>query len=225
MVSFLASVRQSVLSSRRTQVIPQDYLQALHEHHLTLSALILHLDPPVLPEKSQPPLTAEIAEIDGQSVFFPTFKPILDEKPAGQSNAYIPNHFPTLPGSHTYKATEDSTKRETDPRKIRERATEEGRLGEEALRRLVGTGSQLGDSDSIATKRKAEDLRKRRNELWRKTMDAVARETGPMPGLARDISGDAMETLSNSPFALPERQRLTSAVNAEKSYWRKGARP
>ena len=223
MVNFLVSVRKSMLSSRRSQTIPQDYLQALHENHITLSALILHLDPPVPPEKSQPLLASESALEEGQSAFFPSFKPILDAKPNSQSSPYIPRHFPTLPGEHTYRTTWDEVTREKDPRKIRERATEEGRLGEEALRRLVGTGTRRTEKGG-SMRQNTEDLRKRRKELWESTMDALTQDTGVLPDSSHNINGGAIENLLTSPFASPKKQHLTSAVNAEKTYWRKGSR-
>ena len=224
MVNFVASVRKSMLSSRRTQTIPQDYLQALYEHHLTLSSLIRHLDPPVSPEKSQPLLASEPTPEAGQIVFFPSFKPIWDSKPNSQSSAYIPRHFPTLPGEHTFRKTWDAVNREKDPRKIRERATEESRLGEEALRRLVGTGSQQWEKDGGPKRQSAADLRKRRKELWESTMDALAEETGGVPDSSHDTNSGIMDNISTFPSASPKKQRPASAVNAEKAYWRRGAR-
>ena len=46
--------------------------------------------------------------------------------------------LPPLPSAHTYKDTAVFPQRETDTRRIRELATEEGKLGEQALRRLAG---------------------------------------------------------------------------------------
>lgn len=214
-----------MLSSRRTEAIPQDYLQALHEHHLTLSTLVLHLDPPVPPEKSQPPLAYNRTIDDGQSDFFPSFKPVLDARTNRKSSAYIPRHFPTLPGEHTFRTTWDEVNREKDPRKIRERATEEGRLGEEALRRLVGTGAQRAEMDRDPTRQNMGNLRNRRKELWKNTMDALTQDTGAMPDSLRDTNRGSVENSSTSPVTSPKPQRLTSAVNAEKSYWRKSSRP
>lgn len=45
--------------------------------------------------------------------------------------------LPPLPSAHTYKNSAVYTARETDSRKIREMATEEGKLGEQALRKLA----------------------------------------------------------------------------------------
>lgn len=223
MVNFLTSVRKSMLSSRRTQAIPQDFLEALHEHHLTLSSLVLHLDPPVPPEKSQPPLASESSLDHERSVFFASFKPILDAKPGSESSLYIPRHFPALPGDHTFRTTWDEVIREKDPRKIRERATEEGRLGEEALRRLVGTGTQRAEKDGRPTKQNTADLCKRRKVLWKSTMDAFTQETGAMPD-SRDTTRGIMENLSTPPFTSQNKQRLALAVNAEEGYWRKSSR-
>lgn len=50
---------------------------------------------------------------------------------------HIPPHFPQFPSLHTYRHTPVYPERELDVRKIRERATEDGRHGEEALRKLV----------------------------------------------------------------------------------------
>lgn len=46
--------------------------------------------------------------------------------------------LPPLPSAHTYRDTAVYPHRETDARKIRELATEEGKLGEQALRKLAG---------------------------------------------------------------------------------------
>lgn len=49
-----------------------------------------------------------------------------------------PSFLPPLPSAHTYKTTAVFPIRETDSRRIRELATEEGKLGEQALRKLAG---------------------------------------------------------------------------------------
>lgn len=49
-----------------------------------------------------------------------------------------PGFLPPLPSAHTYKNSSVLPMRELDSRKIRELATEEGKLGEQALRKLAG---------------------------------------------------------------------------------------
>ena len=64
--------------------------------------------------------------------------PELDGEAQRKKEKFIPSSLPTLPSTHTYKATPVFPGRETDPRRIRELATEEGKLGEQALRNLAG---------------------------------------------------------------------------------------
>jgi len=64
--------------------------------------------------------------------------PGLDGKADKKKDRYIPSHLPPFPSQHTYKDTPVFPDREVDPRRIRELATEEGKLGEEALRKLAG---------------------------------------------------------------------------------------
>lgn len=49
-----------------------------------------------------------------------------------------PSFLPPLPSAHTYRGSAVFPIRETDSRRIRELATEEGKLGEQALRKLAG---------------------------------------------------------------------------------------
>ena len=49
-----------------------------------------------------------------------------------------PGFLPPLPSAHTYKSSSVLPVREVDSRRIRELATEEGKLGEQALRKLAG---------------------------------------------------------------------------------------
>jgi len=65
------------------------------------------------------------------------FGPGLDSR-AEQRDVFIPSTLPPLPSQHTYKTTAVFLTREKDPRRLREIATEEGKLGEQALRKLAG---------------------------------------------------------------------------------------
>lgn len=63
-------------------------------------------------------------------------------------NLYSSNikSLPPLPSAHTYKTTPVIDQRETDTRRIRELATEEGKLGEAALRKLAAASNSGGES-------------------------------------------------------------------------------
>ncbi|OLL22048.1 Transcription initiation factor TFIID subunit 8 [Neolecta irregularis DAH-3] len=50
---------------------------------------------------------------------------------------FIPTHMPQFPAKHTYLSTPVYSKRQTAPRFIREKATEQARLAEEALRKFL----------------------------------------------------------------------------------------
>lgn len=171
MAHYLADVRQSMLSCRRTQPIPQDFLQALHTHQLSLRSLLPHLNPPVPASRSQFSLQPTPAQEDEQQQLR-FLGPLLNDAPNEQVKNHVPKHFPALPSKHTYKATPEFPEREQDPRKVRERATEEGRLGEEALRRLVSAGTRHPAHD-VHQRSRSKSLRARRDQMWLETMEAV----------------------------------------------------
>ncbi len=223
MAHYLADVRQSMLSCRRTTPTPQDFLQALHTHQLSLRCLLPHLDPPVPPEKSQFPIQSETPQEDEHQQLR-SLGPILNGELNEQAKGYVPKHFPDFPSRHTYKATDEFPNREFDPRKVRERATEEGRLGEEALRRLVGAGSGHPAHESRQSQG-SKSMRAKRDQMFLETMAAVT-----------EGAADAMDIDEGSGYLDKGKQkegdmtsssfgsgRLHSAVNAEKRYWRKPA--
>lgn len=220
MAHFLADVRRSMLSSRRTQAIPQDFLQSLHTHQLSLRALIPHLDPPVSPSRSQFSLDAK-EEQHELSFSGPPLIGISD----AQSRSYIPQHFPAFPSTHTYKATPEISERERDPRKIRELAMEEGRVGEEALRRFLCAGSDRIYAAGSKTASVSMSIRSRRDELWKETMLATASESSVRSETIYDHggSGDKLKEKALGNTAIGK-GHLSSAVNSDRRYWRRSVR-
>lgn len=223
MAHYLADVRQSMLSCRRTQAIPQDFLQALHTHQLSLRSLLPHLDPPVNPSRTQFPLQMDIAQgNDEHHLRF--LGPLLNADPNEKLRAFVPKHFPELPSKHTYKATPEYAQHEQDPRKVREKATEEGRLGEEALRRLVGAGASKPANEPQHV-RKLQNARVARDQLWIETMQAITQETHD--GMDLDTEAGIGKGKQKEGDPPPVQSfgygRVGSAVNAEKRYWRKPA--
>lgn len=223
MAHYLADVRQSMLSSRRTGPIPHDFLQALHTHQLSLRSLIPHLDPPVPPSLSQFLLQSEaVQDNDQQHLRF--LGPILYGATNERAKSNIPKHFPDYPSKHTYKATAEFPEREQDPRKVRERATEEGRLGEEALRRLVSAASNRPAHESQKGQA-VKSMRARRDQVFMETMQALT--AGVQDSMDIDSGYGSFEKerqkegeLTGTSFG---NGRLNSAVNSEKRYWRKPA--
>lgn len=220
---FAAHVRQSMLSCRRTQPTAQDFLQALHKHQLSLKALLPHLEPPVPRRRARIVLPYEPVEEEEQ--YDHHFIGVtLDDTPTKQDLSSMPSHLPPLPSKHTYKATAEYPEREEDPRKIRERATEEGRLGEEALRRLVS--AKLTDRlSSSRAGHGVKSMRTKRDELWKGAMDATsAQNLSEHPqhdeSMQLDVSQHAAGLSKQLGF---NHGRVSSAVNADKKFWRKPA--
>ena len=210
-----------MLHCRRTQPIPHDFLQSLHEHRLSLTALLPHLDPPVPPVKSQISLAPESprTEQEQQSSAANIF--LRDTSQAG-TRSFIPKAFPAFPSEHTYKATPDVPTRDDDPRRIRERATDEGRLGEAALRRLVSSRTDESLATSTQIKQAKKSMRERRDEAWKEAMEATASE--PDLGVAtrktsQNLQLGAMEVQNSLPFR--PMAYVSTEVNADKKYWRK----
>ncbi|MCJ1323062.1 hypothetical protein MMC15_008413 [Xylographa vitiligo] len=221
MVHFLASVRRSMLSSRRVQAIPQDFLYALNAHQLTLRSLVPHLSPPVPAWKPEIALASESNQEAEDHKHHHLLAKLLDSPSNKTSTTYIPPHFPILPSKHTYKFEEVFTVRETDPRRVRERATEEGRLGEEALRKLVSLREEHNSLEETKRQDRKRTVRDQRQALWRETMEAVRKMEGEdmaaekLYGEHYEMESDILKSKSKVGFVI-------SAVNSDRLYWRKG---
>ncbi|KAL8744654.1 MAG: hypothetical protein Q9190_003120 [Brigantiaea leucoxantha] len=218
---FLTDVRQSMLSSRRSQPLPQDFLQALHTHQLSLRALLPHLDPPITSEQSRVALSVapEVEEVEKPEQF-DFLGHDLNDAPNEHLNRQVPHHLPPFPSKHTYKETPEFAHREEDTRKLRERATEEGRLGEEALRKLVSASSKQNSSSARSTG-KGRDFRAKRHDMWLETMQAIDSESRGKDdfGTSMDIDAHGEGSVFNDARPLPG--RLSSTVNADRRNWRK----
>ena len=217
MANYLADVRQSMLSCRRLQPTPQDFLQALHMHQLSLRSLLPHLGPPVVVSKSQ--FSVDVEPTGGKDQEeYRSIHTLLAGSRIDETKKYIPSHFPELPDQHTYQATPDYPIREQDPRKVRERATEEGRLGEAALRKLVTAGT-VRPPEQSKEKKKTLTLRERQKQLWMETLFAAQQESKAKDNGLMDVDKEERNKGDQSPLPLPA-GHLSSAVNAEKQYWR-----
>ena len=147
-------VRTCMEAGKRTQAIPFDFEYALNAHQLTLRSLLPHLDPPVFMGKRSskhfiaPEIQVEEVAVNKDESLLEQFSLGLRGPQTPTKLGYAPRKLPVLPSRHTYKATPVVSDRTQDPKTLRERATEESRLGEEALRRFVGAvqgnGKDLG---------------------------------------------------------------------------------
>lgn len=204
-----------MVSARRTAPIPTDFESAIKR--LDLPWPDDQLEPFVTEPTSNPPLlpTPPPEDVFHREHQLPTaiLGPGLDGRRDKNKDRYIPSHLPAFPSQHTYKDTPVFPDREVDPRRIRELATEEGKLGEEALRRLAGavkveaTVSPLAkvkESEAVATKR----VRRGPEESMESMFEATMRE------LLNDES-----TSSENKF------ELGPIVNCEKRYLMQDSTP
>ena len=170
----MSLITKSALISRRSIPIPLDYEFGLVRMGLTGASLRPHLKPPIPAHKSRPTLIDPEPEPPAPLPTTSLLGPELDGAVDKASLRYIPRSFPAFPSRHTYKATPKLTDRETDPRKIREKATEAARHGEEALRRLVNVGKvvALGGRKKGKKSTKARE----RQEMWEKTMKDLMKD-------------------------------------------------
>ncbi|KAF2458552.1 transcription factor TFIID complex subunit 8 C-term-domain-containing protein [Lineolata rhizophorae] len=212
MSHFLDHVRASMLACRRTTPIPHDFAYALAAAGLAPSDLLPHLSLPIPPEVAQPPASAPAPEEPAppplDNVLGPELVAPLGAPRDGDANAatksYVPAHFPNLPSMHTWQSTPVFSERETDPRVMRERATAEGVLAEQALRKLMAAGKH-----QRALKRAREDEaleRELEDELTRGENDADV-EMGGVEGVASKQPTRAPPKFKRRDAGLSARQR------------------
>lgn len=128
-------------------------------------------------------------------------------------DAHIPSTFPAFPSQHTFRNTAILPPRERDHRRIRELATEEGRLGEQALRKLAGAVKSEGkldlsiEADGPAAEGQRGGQRKKvesMEEMFRETMKELAK-TEEASGVSGGLKGVGFE--------------VAPIVNSERKFW------
>ena len=137
----------------------------------------------------------------------------LTGKEQKRRDPHIPSSFPAFPSQHTFKGTAILPPRERDPRRIRELATEEGRLGEQALRKLAGAVRGEGkldlsiEADSTAAEAHRGEQRKGEETMegmFQQTMKALAK-TEKRVGPGGGVNGEGFE--------------VAPIVNCERKFW------
>lgn len=227
MLHFLSDVRASMENARRTTPTAPDFARALAHTGYTASDLEPQLALPLPPALALPPVPDPPPAEDPP----PRLEAVLGAELSGaeekRARAYIPAHLPAFPSKHTWQATPVYSSRETDPRKIRERATQEGILAEQALRKLMAAnrtgstrkraGPKDGGGAGDAGKRKSPPASR---QMWEDAMRDVIREDEMkrgdviMGGMQDEQGGDKVNDFVVDTGLL---------VNYDKKYWRKGA--
>lgn len=202
-------------ASRRAQPVPHDFVHALSQFGITSSSLDPHLQISIPFSVTQPPLfppSKNTADVESE------FAAGLDSSEEGAiRKPYIPKHFPNFPSQHAYKDTPTYTQRETDATKIREHATQEGILAEQALRKLMAA-SKAGARANRTRKGSADAYMQQTEDIWQETLAALA-ESDRNFNDSGVFGLDGVMELAK----LPEDQ-LGAIVNYDRAYWRQGAR-
>ncbi|KAI4727926.1 hypothetical protein E4T49_04283 [Aureobasidium sp. EXF-10728] len=221
MINFLTTVKDSMTASRRTTAIPQDFIFALAEAGLESH----HLDPHLnlrLPDDIANPTIAPPRPNEAPP---PDLAPMLGQElatPATQQYGYIPSHFPPLPSRHVWQSTALFTQREQDPRRIRERATDEGVQAEHALRKLTTANKARLRQPTVD---------KAKDKLWQDTISDLLDDDDDESGPTRqDADGDIrldgyMEDHgSDKTPSMADLIRGGGAlmVNHDRNHWRRG---
>jgi hypothetical protein len=139
-LKFCAQVRRSMTVARRTAPTATDFdsaIFALDVPRLDDQIRVYQMQPEINPRLLPTPPPDDPFH---NHVELPTI--VLGEDLGGQAalKQFHPNpsFLPPLPSAHTYRTSAVLPVREMDSRRIRELATEEGKLGEQALRKLAG---------------------------------------------------------------------------------------
>ncbi|KAJ5749357.1 uncharacterized protein N7511_011053 [Penicillium nucicola] len=226
--------RQSMLSCRRTQPIPQDFEHALTRLRLTPDDLLPTLKCSQYSTPAPPLLHS--SETEGAEDVLPPSLPLLTALSSEDDRAnrsYIPKHFPSFPSKHTYSATAVFVERDGDQRKIRERAAEDGRHGEEALRKLASAAFRDNQTGSTGHQKKLWGRRADSMEtMFEKTTKALTKKLNQDPrtsSAAAALIDSAMDIDSGNPDADKARTKLLwnmemgPIVNCERDLWRRTA--
>ncbi|KAJ5692755.1 hypothetical protein N7462_002178 [Penicillium macrosclerotiorum] len=222
-------VRQSMLSSRRLQPIPQDFEYALGHHRITPDDLRPYLKSPQT-VASIPTLLPSPPPEDAIARKLPFLNALKGEESV-TNRSYVPKHFPDFPSKHTYSATAVFTERDSDPRKIRERAAEDGRHGEEALRKLASAAFRDNPTSSSGRDKKLWGRRAESMEsMFEKTVKGLTKklQKDPLAPMSA-VMGSAMEIDSGllAEGDLKARSKVSwnlemgPIVNCERDFWRR----
>ncbi|KXT15694.1 hypothetical protein AC579_133 [Pseudocercospora musae] len=223
MLQFLKQARISMHANRRTRPTALDFASALAQTPNTHTASLLRPQLDLeLPEDISYPSIPEPDHAPPQAPDFSTLlQPLIEQKPP----TWIPNHFPALPPQHAWKQTAVFPAREQDARKIREKATKEGMLAEQALRKLAAAAKTSamhaekrrnsvlsGEGRDRATARP----QKQRIRVHEDTFGDVLREIGGVED-AMELEGGATNVREGMDLGMPE----GVMVNHDLAHWRR----
>ncbi|KAJ9658752.1 hypothetical protein H2198_003498 [Neophaeococcomyces mojaviensis] len=196
-------VRRSMLAARRSVPIAPDFDSAFY-------ALDLPLPDDQLPAyETKPPINRPLLPTPPPDDEFHNTHELpqsflgseLSRQKDLKSFSFNTSSLPPLPSAHTYKDTAVFVQRETDPKRIRELATEEGKLGEQALRKLAGA---VKLEAALSTEPETRTIRDRRPPRLRR--DPVLTEEAMFEETMRDLLKQEPGDFELGPIVSSEKQ-------------------
>ena len=212
-LNLCSAVRTHMRAARRTVPIATDFQSAMTFLNVPLDTSQL------LPYRTQPVINATLLPTPPPDDVFhnPTPLPaaILGPDLSVQNRpSFIPSTLPALPSKHTYHDTAVYPVRETDARRIRELATSEGKLGEEALRKLTSANTH-----SISTFDTEPPEADTSSTPWRR------KKRGPKAVSVEQAFEETMRDLMKAEGGGSSTFELGPIVNSEKRLWRPDEAP
>lgn len=185
--------------------------------------------PPIFPPPPPPLSSQEKDFIENPDVVRDLLGIALDG--SNDRRFYIPDHLPPFPSKHTYLATPVFPERPSEPRVIREIATQEAVLAENALRKILAAGAIGNKKKASAEPHKEEGAltaapstikRKKRNEVWEQAFNAIkAAEDAEAKLQANGAASQVLGTASTKgKDSLDTNVWLEVVVNSDSQYWR-----
>ncbi|KAF8475856.1 transcription factor TFIID complex subunit 8 C-term-domain-containing protein [Kalaharituber pfeilii] len=244
-LSMLERVARFAHAQRRTRPTVVDFQQMLIQSGITISSL---LDETRRVPSTQPvpldlpgPQSAEELEMSSQ---LNTLRGLLGAELDGASDSrpYIPDHLPPFPSKHTYLSTPVFTERPREPRVIREMATQEALLAENALRKILAAAASAstrrtanrvviegGESDRGALSTSPTVIkRKNRDEVWEQAFNAVKASEEVEAKMVNGVGGadltvnKAAGKSKDAGHGVDSNVWLEVTVNSDRQYWRSG---
>lgn len=193
-------------AARRTAPIPNDFESAIYALN------VARPDDQLRPYKTRPTINPPLYPTPPPDDVFhntvqlpPNFLgPELDGHGELKRFAFNTSGLPALPSAHTFKDTALYPVLERDTRKVRELATQEGKLGEHALRKLAGA-VKLEAAHTLDPESSKKKSRSGVKQRWRK-------------GVALSEEAVFEETLRDLLAKEPGGFELGPIVTCEKSY-------
>ncbi|WPH01247.1 Hypothetical protein R9X50_00408400 [Acrodontium crateriforme] len=223
MLKLLSYVRVSMMTSRRTTPTAQDFSIALAQipNAQTASLLKPQLKFSIPEDVACPSISEPEPPMPAAPDFTRLLAPLMDDQPPN----YIPKHFPRLPPKHAWLQTPVFAERETDARKMREKATQEGMMAEQALRKLAAAAksgalkAEKRRTNALSGPGKARGRKARQVEKAEDIFSDVLKEVGGSEDVEEANMLNPAETVdSGVDPGMPE----GVVVNYDMGHWRRG---